>query len=148
MNEQNWNNKAEYTKLFAYYKIDRTSLSTVNEIIKEARNFWQNERYGGRVKVKGKIISIHKNGKIGRIKDLDGKVIDFHKKDLLIKIKSIENLIGATVEFYEMISYDDKSIAENIEITEHPAIPKTSDFVGMTFDAVSYTHLDVYKRQH
>jgi tetratricopeptide (TPR) repeat protein len=85
LKEQEWNDKAEYIKLFTYYKIDRTTLPTVNVLIKEARKFWQNERYGNKPKHKGKIISIHKNGKIGRIKDQNNNLIEFHKKDLVKK---------------------------------------------------------------
>ena len=134
LNEQEWNDKAEYIKLFTYYKIDRTALPTVNEIIKEARKFWQNERYGNKPNIKGTIFSIHKNGKIGRIKDQNNNLIGFHKKDLVKKIKSIENLTGATVEFFIMESYDGKNIAENITITEQPATPKPDNLVGKTFD--------------
>ncbi len=134
LKEQEWNDKADYIKLFTYYKIDRTTLPTVNEIIKEARNFWQNERYGNKPKIKGTIISIHKNGKIGRIKDQNNNIIGFHKKDLVKKMKSIENLTDATVEFFIMESYDGKNIAENITITEQLATPKTDSLVGKTFD--------------
>lgn len=134
LKEQEWNDKAEYIKLFTYYNIDRTTLPTVNEIIKEARKFWQNERYGNKPKIKGTIISIHKNGKIGRIKDQNNNLIGFHKKDLVKKMKSIENLTGATVEFFIMESYDGKNIAENITITEQPATPKPDNLVGKTFD--------------
>lgn len=134
LKEQEWNDKAEYIKLFTYYNIDRTTLPTVNEIIKEARKFWQNERYGNKPKIKGTIISIHKNGKIGRIKDQNNNLIGFHKKDLVKKMKSIENLTGATVEFFIMESYDGKNIAENITITEQPANPKPDNLVGKTFD--------------
>jgi len=134
LKEQKWNDKAEYIKLFTYYKIDRTTLPTVSEIIKEARIFWQNERYGSKPKLKGTIISIHKNGKIGRIKDQNNNLIGFHKKDLVKKMKSIENLTGATVEFFIMESYDGKNIAENITITEQPATPKPDNLVGKTFE--------------
>ena len=134
LKEQKWNDKAEYIKLFTYYKIDKTTLPTVNDIIKEARKFWQNERYGNMTKLNGTIISIHKNGKIGRIKDQNNNLIGFHKKDLVRKMKSIENLTGATVEFFTMQSYDGKSIAENITITKQPANPKPDNLVGKTFD--------------
>jgi hypothetical protein len=134
LKEQEWNDKAEYIKLFTYYKIDRTTLAPVNEVIKEARKFWQNERYGNKPKIKGTIISIHKNGKIGRIKDQNNNLIGFHKKDLVKKMKSIEKLTGATVEFFIMESYDGKNIAENITITDQPVTPKTDNLVGKTLD--------------
>lgn len=134
LKEQEWNDRTEYTKLFEYYKIDKTTLSAVNEIIKEARKFWQSERYGNKPKLKGTIISIHKNGKIGRIKDKNGGIVDFHKKDLVRKMKTIENLTGAVVEFFVMESYEGKNIAENITISEQPANPKPNDVVGKTFN--------------
>lgn len=136
LKEQEWNDKAEYNRLFSYYNIDRTSLRTVNEIIKEARIFWQKERYGNKPKTKGTIISIHKNGKIGRIKDQNNNLIEFHKKDLVSKMKSIESLAGATVEFYIMESFDGKNIAENISIIEKSASPKPDNLVGKTFDGI------------
>lgn len=134
LKEQEWNDKNEYVKLFNYYKIERATLLPVSEIIKKARLFWQNERYGNKPKQKGTIISIHKNRKIGRIKDQYNNIIGFHKKDLVKKMKSIENLTGATVEFFIMKSFDGKNIAENITITEHPATPKPDNLVGKTFE--------------
>lgn len=68
LKERNWKGKDEYRKLFSYYKIDSASLRSVNEIIKEARKFWEKERYGNKPKLQGTVISIHKNGKVGRIK--------------------------------------------------------------------------------
>lgn len=134
LKEQEWNDKTEYVKLFNYYKIDRANLLPVSEIIKKTRLFWQNERYGNKPMQKGTIISIHKNGKIGRIKDQNNNIIGFHKKDLAKKMKSIENLTGATVEFFIMESFDGKNSAENITITEHPATPKPDNLVGKTFE--------------
>lgn len=136
LKEQEWNDKAEYIKLFEYYKIDRPSLPAINEIIKEARKFWTSERYGTKQKLKGTIISIHRNGKIGRIKAQNGNVVEFHKKDLVRKMKSIENLAGATVEFFTMESFDGKTIAENILITEQPTNAKPNELVGKTVDGI------------
>ncbi len=134
LKEQGWNDEAKYNKLFSYYKIDRTTIPSVSDIIKEARVFWQKERYGNKPKSTGTIISIHKNGKIGRIKDQNNNLIGFHKKDLVEKVKSIENIAGATVEFFTMKSYDGKNIAENIIITGKPSTPKPDNLVGKTFD--------------
>lgn len=134
LKEQEWNDKAEYSKLFSYYQINRTTLRSVNEIIKETRIFWQKERYGDKPIIKGKIISIHKNGKTGSIKDQNNNLIDFHKKDLVKKLKSIDNLIDATVEFFVMESYDGKNIAENIAITGLATTIKPDHLVGKKFD--------------
>lgn len=134
LKEQEWNNKAEYIKLFNYYNIDREKLPAVNEIMKEARKFWQKERYGNKTKIKGTIISIHKNGKIGRIRDQSNNLIGFQKKDLVRKMKSLENLIGASVEFFLMESHDGKSIAENITIAEQPTPNPVGNLLGKTFD--------------
>lgn len=134
--EQKWPEKSEHLKLFDYYKIDKTKLSSVNEIIKQARIFWQHERYGNKQKHKGSIISIHKNGKIGRIKLLNGNIIGFHKKDLVKKMKSIESLNGATIDCFIMESYDGKKIAENITVESQLDKPKAkpNDLVGKTLN--------------
>lgn len=142
LKEQKWTDKTEYNKLFSYYNTCRTSLRTVSEIIKEARIFWEKERYGNKPKTKGSINSIHKNGKIGRIIDENNNLIEFHKKDLVKKMKSLESLAGATVEFYVMESYDGKKIAENISIIEQPAPPKTDNLVGKTFDGTVKSVVD------
>jgi hypothetical protein len=134
LKEQGWGDKAEYTKLFQFYNIERTELRPLSYVLTDAKKFWQNERYGNKSKVKGTIISIHKNGKIGRIKDLQGNIIGFHKKDLLKKVKSIDNLNGASVEFFVMDSFDGKKIAESITITTAPVVQKTIDIVGKRFE--------------
>ena len=120
LKEQQWNDKLEYNKLFSYFKTDRPNVKPVKEIIKILNAFWQNERYGNKSKSKGIIISIHHNGKSGRIKDSNGSVIGFLKKDLVKKLKSIENLKGVNVEFYSMKNFEGKDIAENIEILNFP----------------------------
>lgn len=134
LKEQEWNDKTEYIKLFEYYKIDRQSLPAVNEVIKEARKFWTSERYGTKEKLKGTVISIHRNGKIGRIKAQSGTVVDFHKKDLVTRMKTIEGLEGAAVEFFVMESFDGKVIAENIIIAEKSPINKSNDLAGKIID--------------
>lgn len=134
LKEQEWNDKTEYVRLFNYYKIDRTTLLTSSELIKKARLFWQKERYGNKPKQKGTIISIHKNGKIGCIKDLNNNIIGFNKKDLVMKIKSLDKLTGATVEYFIMESYNGKNVAENITIIEQSVTPKSNNLVGKTFE--------------
>lgn len=132
--EQGWKGKEEYNKLFHYYKIDFALIRKVNDVLKVANVFWQKERYGNKQQIKGKIISIHQNGKTGRIKDQNNNIIGFHKKDLVKKAKLSENLIGAPVSFYAMKSYDDKLIAEVITITEVPNPSKSHDLVGKTLN--------------
>lgn len=136
LKEQKWNDKIEYNKLFDYFNINRQSLPTINDCIIEAKKLWTSERYGRQQKFKGTVISIHKNGKIGRIKDQKGNIIGFHKKDLTKKTKSIENLIGASVEFFEMKSYDGKNVAENINILELQQNLTTNNLVGKIFDGI------------
>lgn len=133
LKEQKWNEK-EYSKLLSFYKIDKTTTPPVSEVIKQARIFWQNEKYGNKPKSKGIIISIHKNGKIGRIKDHNNNLIEFHKKNFVEKVKSIENLKGSTVEFFTMESYDGKKVAESITIIEQPATLKLGHLLGKIFD--------------
>jgi hypothetical protein len=88
--------------LFSYFKTDRLNVKPVKEIIRTLNTFWQNERYGNKTKTKGIIISIHHNGKGGRIKDSNGIVLGFMKKDLVRKLKSIDNIKGASVEQAEV----------------------------------------------
>ena len=116
LKEQQWNDKLEYNKLFSYFNTDRLNVKPVKEIIRTLNTFWQNERYGNKTKTKGIIISIHHNGKGGKIKDSNGTVLGFLKKDLVKKLKSIDNLKGANVEFYSMKNFENKDIAENIEV--------------------------------
>ena len=130
LKEQVWKDKEEYNKLFKYYSICRENIRPVNEIIKEMNEFWSKERYGTKDKVEGVIISVHKNGKVGRIKDVNGSVIDFHKKDFIKKLKSIDNFIGVKVEFYQMVSFDGKNIAECISILELPISQNNDALIG------------------
>lgn len=134
LKEQEWGDKAEYTKLFQFFAIDRTNLRSLNDVLAEAKKFWQNERYGEKLKIKGAIISVHKNGKIGRIKSENGAIVDFHKKDLVRKLRSIENLKDASVEFFVMDSFDGKKVAENIIVVNAPATSKPSELVGKSFE--------------
>ena len=120
LKEQQWNDKLEYNKLFSYFKTDRLNVKPVKEIIRTLNTFWQNERYGNKTKKKGIIISIHHNGKGGRIKDSNGIVLGFMKKDLVRKLKSIDNIKGASVEFYSMKNFEGKDIAESIEVLNFP----------------------------
>lgn len=120
LKEQQWNDKLEYNKLFSYFNTDRLNVKPVKEIIKTLNSFWQNERYGNKTKSNGIIISIHHNGKGGRIKDSNGIVLGFLKKDLIRKLKSIDNLKGASVGFYSMKNFEDKDIAESIEVLNLP----------------------------
>lgn len=120
LNENQSRDKLEYNRLFSYFKTDRLNVKPVKEIIKTLNIFWQNERYENKTKSKGIIISIHHNGKGGRIKDSSGKLFGFSKKDLVKKLKSIDNLKGANIEFYAMKSFDGKDIAESIEVLNFP----------------------------
>lgn len=135
LKDQGWGDKNEYNKLFDFYKIDRSSLRPLNDVLSDAKKFWQKERYGNQIKGKGIVVSIHKNGKIGRIKDSQGNLLGFHKKDLLGKVKSLETINGATVEFFSMDSYDGKKIAESIEIISKPTNDNKNNIVGKVFDA-------------
>lgn len=146
LKEQGWSDKIEYTKLFSFYNVDRDNLSSVSKVIAIARKFWQSERYGDNSKIKGEIISIHQNGKIGRIKDIQGNVVGFHKKDLTERIRDLQSINGATVEFYSMKTYDNNNIAESIDITEKTLRPLDRSLMGMTLNATvkSVTEFGVF----
>jgi hypothetical protein len=136
LKEQGWRDKTEYNRLFDYYKIDRENTTSTKSIMEEARRFWNSERYGGKEKKHGLIISIHRNGKIGRIKEDSGKLVGFHKKDLVKRVRSLDELMKAKVEFYEMLSEDGQAHAENIVIIEK-AIPDelpSNALVGQTVE--------------
>lgn len=134
LKEQQWSDKAEYNKLFQFHQIDRQSLRPINEIIKEARLFWSRERYGNSPKLTGVVISISKNGKTGRIKEKSGTIVDFHKKDLQKKMKTIEDIKGASVEFFKIEAVDGNYHAENITIVENSQRTKPDDLVGNSFE--------------
>lgn len=135
LKEQNWNEKQEYTKLIDYFGIDRNSVRTVKEIIKDLNPYWLKVRYSNKELLKGKIISIHPNGKKGRIKNNKGAIIDFNKKNLVQRIKSLDVLKGLSVQYYEMDSFEGTKIAEQIVIDEQEktAINNTSTLLGKSF---------------
>jgi len=114
LKEQNWNDKFEYNQLFDYYKIDRENVLSFHDAIKVAKEFWNRERYGKKQKKIGIIISIHRNGKIGRIRAESGKIISFHKRDLVEKIKFLDQIVKAEVEYYEIESESGNFHAEDI----------------------------------
>lgn len=118
LKEQNWNERQEHTKLIDYFGIDRNTVRTVKEIIKDLNPYWLKVRYTDKELLKGKIISIHPNGKKGRIKNNKGAIIDFNKKNLVQRIKSLDMLKGVFVQYYEMDSFDGTKIAEQILINE------------------------------
>lgn len=135
LKDQGWNNKNEYNRLFNFYKIDREEVEITNEVIKRAREFWNSERYGDKEKRNGSIISIHRNGKIGRIKTVSGKVIGFHKKDLVKKANTLSHIEKAEVNFYEMETEDGNFHAEVIEVLSQPKKEETNnDLVGKILD--------------
>jgi len=136
LNEQGWNDKLEYSRLFSFYKVDKTAVLSTREIIKKAQLFWQKERYGNNQKLKGTIISIHKNGKVGRIKDQNGNVVEFHKKNLVRKMKGLETLKGASAEFFEVESYEGNMAAESIEILEPAGLQPPNVSAGETVTGI------------
>ena len=134
--EQEWNERQEYKKLFDFYKINIQGVDSSTNLYSKAQNFWNNERYGNIPISNGMIISVHKNGKIGRIKDELGIVIDFHKKDLKKKLRSIENLKGSQVKFYCIKSVSGVIRAESIEVLSQVSLIKDDSLVGKIFDGI------------
>lgn len=143
LKDQGWKDKNEYNRLFSFYKIDREQVQSTKEVIKRAREFWNSERYGDKEKKKGSIISIHRNGKIGRIKDESGKVLSFHKKNLVRRVKNLSQLDKAQVSFYEMESEDGNLHAEVIEVLSQPNTKITNaDLVGNILDGTVKNTVD------
>jgi len=130
LKEKDWNSNTEYEKLFVFFKIEKETIEAVRTYIKSAKKFWSVERYGDMLKQTGKIISINRNGKGGRIKNEKGQVLSFYKKDFEKKQRNLDGLQGGKVEFYSMIGYDDKPIAENISIIKKINQPGANDLVG------------------
>lgn len=143
LKDKGWKDKNEYNRLFNFYKIDREEVEGTNEVIKRAREFWNSERYGNKIKKKGSIVSIHRNGKIGRIKTESGKVIGFHKKNLVKRVKSLSNLEKAEVSFYEIEAEDENFHAEVIEVLSQPKKEEiNTDLVGKIFDGTVKNTVD------
>jgi len=120
LKEEGWREKQEYSKLFSFYKIDTGAIRSLQEVLKEANLFWAKERYGKQEKEMGEILQINRNGKSGLIKLPSGVRVDFHKKDLVKRFKSLEELVGAQVEFYKMAAFNGKPAAECIEVKKMP----------------------------
>ncbi|MNK07672.1 polynucleotide phosphorylase/polyadenylase [compost metagenome] len=123
-------NKQDYHNLFKYFSIDSENPIEFNSIYKIAKEFWLKERYKNKYELSGKIIFIHPNGKLGKIKTLDNRIFDFHRRDFFEKQRSIIDLKDAKVSFFEMSSYDEKTIAENIKILEKIVVPQESLAIG------------------
>lgn len=120
LKENNWGYKQEYTQLFNFYKIDASNIDTLKKMHSKLQEFWNKERYGNIERSIGSVISIHKNGKIGRIKMTEGIIVDFHKKNLQKNIRNLEELKGNFVEFYLIKSIDGKLNAESISYQIKP----------------------------
>ena len=134
--EQQWGERQAYSKLFDFYKIKIQEVDSVANLFSKAQAFWNMERYGNIPISNGSIISVHKNGKIGRIKDELGIVIDFHKKDLKKKLRSIENLKGSQVKFYCIKSVSGVLRAESIEVLSQVSLSKDDSLIGKIFDGI------------
>lgn len=136
LKENNWGERQEYTRLFSYYKININEVDSVTNLYLKAQNFWNNERYGNIPISNGTIISVHKNGKIGRIKDEQETLIDFHKKDLKKKLRSIENLKGSKVKFYCIKSVSGILRAESIEVLTQSNTSTNDSLLGKKLNGI------------
>lgn len=143
LKDQGWKNKNEYNRLFSFYKIDREQVQGTNEVFKRAKEFWNSERYGDKEKVKGSIFSIHRNGKVGRIKTESGKLINFHKKNLVSRVHSLTQLEKAEINFYEIEGEDGNFHAEVIEVVNHrKKEPIKTDLVGKILEGTVKSTID------
>lgn len=116
--ENQWKVDDYYSKMFKYFEVNIDELKNSHHYLKEAQRFWTQERYKDVLKNYGEIDSVHKNGKIGRIKDAYGKIVDFHRKDFTKRPRDLNEIVGSKVEFYIMPSFDGRPVAENITITD------------------------------
>jgi hypothetical protein len=115
--EQGWKNKDQYNRLFNYYGIDLNNVEPVKDVFRRSKEFWIQERYKNLKPIDGKIIFVHKNNKVGRIKTQDGVVYDFHRRDFAAQERNLQNLKGADVKFIPMPSYDGHQKAERIKVS-------------------------------
>jgi tetratricopeptide (TPR) repeat protein len=116
LKEKGWNNRQEYTRLLDYHNVDIANLNSAKSLFRKAEKFWVSERYDGLNEEKGKIIFIHPRGKIGKIKAVDGNVYNFHKRDFISRQSNLSVLNKAEVTFIVMNSYDNKQVAEHINV--------------------------------
>lgn len=114
--EQKWKVKEDYSRMFAYYGIDLNVLGESSKYFRRAQTFWKAERYHGLQAIIGEVIFVHKNNKIGQIRDKNGQTFNFHRKHLTKKQHDLGRLKGATVEFYAIHSANDEIFAENINV--------------------------------
>lgn len=133
--ENGWNIKSEFSKLFTFYGLRGDDILSVDEYLKNAKEFWNNERYKGIEREKGKIIWIHNDGKKGKIKSFDGSIRLFSKKDLRKKIRDLNILNGTNVEYFPIKDFKGDIIAEDVIVQEtkkEPSVEKT-DLIGKRF---------------
>lgn len=111
-------NKQDYESLYKYFDIEFQNCKEFILTYKNAQNLWLKEKYKGLNEISGKIVFIHQNGKLGKIKTLDNRVFNFNKRDFNEKQRNISQLNDSKVSFVEMRSFDGKTVAENIKILE------------------------------
>lgn len=134
--EQQWRTKDIYSKLISFYEIDTEVLKSSSEYLKAAQAFWTSERYAGLSKIKGEIVSIHNNGKVGKIRDEQERTIGFHRKDFVRRPRDLSELVGASVVFYVVPSFEGRPVAKNIVVTKNRDASKVSDLIGTNFIGV------------
>jgi hypothetical protein len=132
--ENNWKEKPEYSKLFKFYNVSVTDLSSVQEYFKQAKEFWDTERYRGKNRDKGQIIYVHENGKKGKIKKAPDLILFFSKRDFRKGIRDLRQVLRSNVEYYQMTDFKGDFVAEDIVILDLPKIEKQdTKLVGKTF---------------
>ena len=134
LNEQGWNERLEYSRLFQFYEVERSNLPSVDSLVKKVMEFIRKERYGGLKRVEGTIISVHKNGKLGRIKSSEGTISDFHKKNLQKQTKNLHELKGITAEYYEIEGEDGKLYAEEILPNKPQKSTQNTELIGKSLE--------------
>jgi hypothetical protein len=133
--ENDWKEKPEYSKLFKFYNVSLSNLSSVHEYFRKAKEFWSAERYRGKNREKGKIIYVHENGKKGKIKKAPDTILFFSKRDFRKSIRDLKQVLKSNVEYYQMTDFKGDSIAEDIVILDLPKAEKQdSALVGKTFN--------------
>ena len=135
LKEQEWNVKAEHSKIIKYYQVTVEDAEPVNKIHKKAKSIWLKEKYKDKAKLDGIVDVIHKNGKSGFIKSNEGETFFFGKRDLLKSVRRLDEILKAKVSFYEGDSNGKNKSANAVEVIELNK-EKLDDLIGSKHDGV------------
>lgn len=127
LKENDWKTKAEFSKLFKFYEVLESDISSVKEYFDKAKAFWSNERYSGKNREKGQIIGIHSSGKRGKIKTPANKTFFFSKRDFRRSVRDLNQVLNCDIEFYPMKDFKGDFVAEDIVVINSKKIERSDN---------------------